>query len=403
MSPFDPNSRELEARTEMSVSHQTRAVTAVLVIGFLLLLAVGPGLETEAIFERTSEIFAPVTPRPRASAGARAALSWATSTIDEIEARFDERSRLVKLVRPTAQMVLTRYGRYGNERVIVGRDGWLFFRDDIEHLIGSRKGAEYSGDPAAAILALHRELTDRGMVLLLVPTPLKPTVHLDKLSRRNIKGALRRGGERRLLGRLEAAGVEVLDLADRFARDAELGPLYLATDTHWRPEAVEIAARETAVRLREISALPPGRELDADEPLLAREARGDTASLLNLRRESDVVPTERVEIHPTGDRESAAAPVLLLGDSFSAIYSNPGLGWGSRAGFGERLEHHLGLPVKRIVRTAGGASATRAAFAEEIRSHPDRFSGLRAVVWQFAAREISQGDWRVVDLSKIRP
>ncbi len=85
--------------------------------------------------------------------------------------------------------------------------------------------------------------------------------------------------------------------------------------------------------------------------------------------------------------------MLLLGDSFSAIYSQPELGFGAGAGFGERLSFHLGLPVDRLVRNAGGASATRAALAEELRRDPARLDGVVAVVWQLAARELSQGTW----------
>ncbi len=90
--------------------------------------------------------------------------------------------------------------------------------------------------------------------------------------------------------------------------------------------------------------------------------------------------------------------MLLLGDSFAAIYAQPELGFGAGGGFAERLSFHLGLPVDRILRNAGGASATRAALAEEVGRDPHRLDGVRVVVWQLAARELSQGDWRSVPL-----
>jgi hypothetical protein len=88
----------------------------------------------------------------------------------------------------------------------------------------------------------------------------------------------------------------------------------------------------------------------------------------------------------------------LLGDSFSAIYSRPELGFGGGAGLAERLADHLGLPVDRILRNSGGASETRAALAAELARDPARLAGVRAVVWELAAREVSRGDWRSIPL-----
>ena len=73
--------------------------------------------------------------------------------------------------------------------------------------------------------------------------------------------------------------------------------------------------------------------------------------------------------------------MLLLGDSFSAVYSQAELGWGTGAGLAERLSWHLGLPVDRIVRNAGGATAAREALAAALAAEPGRLDGVRVVVW----------------------
>jgi alginate O-acetyltransferase complex protein AlgJ len=51
----------------------------------------------------------------------------------------------------------------------------------------------------------------------------------------------------------------------------------------------------------------------------------------------------------------------------------------------------LGRPVDRIVQNDDGAFGTRAMLA---RSGPERLSGKRVVIWQFAARELAAGDWK---------
>jgi alginate O-acetyltransferase complex protein AlgJ len=199
------------------------------------------------------------------------------------------------------------------------------------------------------------------------------------------------------------AGVEIVDPSSFLHRRADTGTAtYLLADTHWRPEAVDDVARHVAVALRASDSLPVGDPARFREEAQAIEGLGDTAVLLDLPRRVARSLYQRVETRrvTTADgapwRPTRGAPVLLLGDSFSAVFSQPDLGWGSGAGLAERLSFHLGLPVDRIVRNAGGASATRRALVDELRSDPGRLEGVRVVVWEVAARELSQGSWQLI-------
>ncbi|MCM2269429.1 MAG: hypothetical protein NDJ75_04965 [Thermoanaerobaculia bacterium] len=398
---FDPSSREAAAQAEIAATRIGRGVAPALAAGLLALLASGPLLELAAVARGESALLAAYA----ASADA-GPLAVARAWIAEIEARFDERAALVRAVRPRAQALLTRYARYGNERVVLGRDGWLFFRDDVEHLVSRRPSPEFSGDPRAAILAFRDALAARGVELVLVPTPLKPTVHPERLAA-GAAAPVRRDGEVALLAALAAGGVAVVDLADRFARDAAVAPLYLAADTHWRPEAMEVAARELALVLRARVELPPGDPAFRAAESSPRRGAGDVAAMLEVPADAGPGAAEEVVALPpatsTAPAAGGATEVLLLGDSFAGIYGAPDLGWGAGAGLAERLAAQLGLPVDRIVRNAGGASTTRLALADAWRREPERFDALRVVVWQFAARELSQGDWRVVELPAATP
>ena len=402
MPTFDPNSREAEANAEIAATRIRPGVTTLLVAGFVATLLAGPLLEAGAIARGASRIAAPMPPAEGSL------LARANVWIQEIERRFDERSALVELVRPPAQRFLVRFAVQGNERTMVGRDGWLFFADDVAHLATRAPASSFSGDPEGAIVAFRDALAERGITLLLVPVPGKAAIHPERLGalrRVVLEPPLRREGEAAQFRRLAERGVEILDLAPRFARDASFSPdspLYLATDTHWRPEGVEIAAGEIALRLREIADLPPGETTAPPETDIAAtrtiEGTGDLVALLGV--DPRAFPRERVETTVSAAPSAGGrAPVLLLGDSFAAIYSAPELGWGAGAGLAERLAARLGLPVDRIVQNAGGASATRERLARELAADPARLDGVRAVVWLFAAREWSHGAWREVELA----
>jgi alginate O-acetyltransferase complex protein AlgJ len=103
-------------------------------------------------------------------------------------------------------------------------------------------------------------------------------------------------------------------------------------------------------------------------------------------------------LQPDGSlwRSTAAADVLLLGDSFSNIYSLESMGWGVSAGFTEQLALALRRPVDRLVQNDQGAFATRAM----LQRSPERLDGKRVVVYQFAARELAFGDWKILPLPR---
>jgi len=92
--------------------------------------------------------------------------------------------------------------------------------------------------------------------------------------------------------------------------------------------------------------------------------------------------------------------VLLLGDSFTNVFSLEAMGWGTAAGLAPHLAFALGRPVDVIAQNDSGAFATRQALARELGGGQDRLRGKRVVIWELASRELAVGDWKAVEWPK---
>ena len=339
-----------------------------------------------------------------------------------IEDQLAEDSVLGRRFRPVVQEALTGWLRAGTSQVEVGVDGWLFYRPDIDHVTGpgfldavvlARRAAEgdtlaagRQPDPRPALLRLHQQLDRRGVRLIVVPTPVKASADPRQAGSARFESALvmNRSHGRYVAG-LERAGVAVFDVSRTLSamRREGAGPLYLATDTHWRPETMRRTAVELAAFIE--------REAVLSEPVGGYRARrvaatnqGDTTRLLDLAPYQLLYPPETVTVTRIETLQGEpwapdpSAEVLLLGDSFTNVYSLSSLGWGVSAGFAEHLSYALGRPVDRIAQNDNGALAPRRLLAAEVARDARRLAGTRVVVYQFAARELSQGDWQPIAL-----
>ncbi len=348
--------------------------------------------------------------------------------ISRLESALEERSVLQKTVVPYAQWLETALLGDGNRQALPGRparEGWLFYRPDVEHLLGpgflrpdalEARVAETPSwvepphpDPRPALRAFRRRLADRGIELLVVPTPVKPTVHPERFAGRAAAFAgevpLRNPSTARWIRDLEAAGIAVFDPAQTLARAREKTgeAQFLATDTHWTPEAMDRVARALAERVEERLGPEAGPRVRYRRRPVTVTGNGDLVRMLRLPKGLALFPsqevTTRMVLRPDGGlwAPSDRARVLLLGDSFTNVFSRDELGWGRSAGLAEQLSYHLGRPLDRIAVNAGGSHTTREALARSLRSDPDRLDDVRLVIYQFAVRELSRGDWRPVD------
>lgn len=340
--------------------------------------------------------------------------------------QLDNESLLAHHLRPAVQQVLTRLTGTGNEQVYVGQNGWLFYATDVRHVAGpgflddahlTKRAASGNSltaapapDPRPALLAFNTALAERGITLVLMPTPVKPSIHPEHLAARATTPPIRNLSFDRFRDEMEAAGVLIFDPAAALVATRATGrPAYLRGDTHWRPEAVESVATALARFLERETGLPPRDAVPFTTQAATVTNRGDTLHLLGLPDGWSPSEPDRATIGqvlmPSGSlwAPSPTADILLLGDSFTNIYALGSMGWGRGAGLAERLSLALGREVDRLTQNDNGAFATRAALARELVRDPERLTTTRVVVYQFATRELSHGDWRLVPLDMKTP
>ena len=334
--------------------------------------------------------------------------------IDLYEDTVEDRSFLTKTLLGPVQLALTSLFNLGNEQAYLGRNGWMFFRSDVDHLTAPgflspawlemrlAAGNEYreppQPDPRKAIVQFHQQLAATGRKLIIVPTPVKPALEGDALAF-SLSGAelpLRNVSFNEFVEAMRRAGVEVFDPAPLLARQQieMAAPVYLRTDTHWTFKGMQGVARALATFLD--ASLPNG-----PVPGAVKEVThlGDIAQMLRLPEGQQVIlpETQTVEI-PESRPNSEQPAILLLGDSFTNIYSMEALGWGANAGLGEQLEAMTQREVRKIAINAGGAHAARRELVRRLLRGDNPLAGVDTVIWQFANRELSQGDWQLMEL-----
>lgn len=355
-------------------------------------------------------------------------------TVDLYESSLKDESLLVERLLGPTQYCLSRWGGLGNEKAYLGRDGWLFYRPSVDYTTGpgfldprilskrSQAGKPYAApiqpDPRLAIIDFAGQLRRRGIALLLVPAPGKAMIHPEQLTARlsgtaePLHNELHNESFEDWKQEMEREGVLVFDPAPLLcARKRQTGEdQFLKTDTHWTAGAVEAVADELR---RFIEAHTPLSAGLASAGYQARHRNvtgtGDIAAMLRLPEGAALFPQETVEIRQILDRggaawqPDAASDVLLLGDSFTNIYSQPSLHWGTSAGLAEQLSFALARPLDRIAQNDAGAFATRQTLAQELAHGDDRLAGKRLVIWEFAARELAVGDWKQIALADPAP
>src|SRR6184192_3787 len=404
--------REEEADLALKNTKFTPGTRQTLIALFLLTIVAVPAIQLAGEFRAAGSI----SRLPMISIFK--SLPWLPHSEDlkRVERTLENESLVSQWLLPRMQYLLTVVLGAGNEQVYLGHDPWLFYRADMDHVTGPPfldpirmkhrlQASRVQPDPIKAIVDFRNQLAARGIDLVVVPVSVKPSTEGEMLAvsnanRAQASGALPNPSFNEFKARLEREKVRVFDPATFLMERGSNGHRYLETDTHWRPETMELVAQKLADFLQ----LPVATG-STSSSIIEKEivARGDIAAMLKLTRSDKFFPPEKVTIRQvvTGNglwRPSRDADVLLLGDSFSNIFSFEAMGWGESAGFAEHLSVALRRPIDCILRNSDASFATREILSNELARGRDRLAGKKLVIWEFAARELSFGNWKLVDL-----
>lgn len=294
----------------------------------------------------------------------------------------------------------------GTPKLVHGLDGWLFERGELAYIRAGRfwgaaataanpKAPPEHADPLPAIVDFNRQLAAHGIQLLFVPLPAREEIYPESVLAPELLAGLSAVPRinpllAEFLAELAGHGIHVVDVTPLLLahRDDRAQPLFLRSDPHLTPTAIEVVAQTIAAELERGSwyrAVPHEQLVESRTTIdyAGPEWRTiEKASGESLGSERVAVRTiARVTPHGTQalDLSNPSSPVLVLGDSQTRWWQP------QHASFFEQLSFELGFPVDLMMTAGGGANDARLELVRAAREDPTTLDRLRAVVWYFSA------------------
>ncbi len=230
------------------------------------------------------------------------------------------------------------FGQSGNEQVLIGKDGWLFFDKTLRDYYRRELMTETQvAELVSALGALSASLEARGAAFTVLIAPNKNTIYPEWMP-----DYAPPGQEESNLGRvqeaLEKSGVQVLD-ARRILRESKpLGRLYYQTDTHWNDLGALVVYRELIGRM----AKPAREAYETYETLAWKEDQPFSGDLARLYLPKDPV-TEKTVVAELSRSYRVKGKMRSLSDMTIQTESdrNNLRLWVARDSFGEALFPYL--------------------------------------------------------------
>lgn len=321
---------------------------------------------------------------------------------------LEDSSVTVRVLRPWMQAAQFLALREAGEKLLVGRNGWLFYQPGVAFLTQRPKSRDATPrDALAAVVHFRDQLASRGIRLLVLPAPNKESIYPEMLTRFAAPPSRVLGAETRsFLAQCQDAGVEVVDLFAlyRDARQTSALPLYLAQDSHWSPAGMELAAAAVADRILTRGWLTRGPVNYHGLPRPVQRV-GDIARMLRSPEIENRIAPETAACtqilgHDSGAlyADDPASDVLVLGDSFLRIYQQDEPG---SAGFVAHLAQALGRPLASIINDGGASTLVR----QELFRRPRLLAHAKVVVWEFVERDLRLGTegWQLITIGVPLP
>jgi hypothetical protein len=292
-------------------------------------------------------------------------------------------------------------------KTFAGSDGFLFYRNSLEFVVGGDLEQQPTGkNPLPIIVAWKQQLEKLGVDFLFVPVPAKLEIFPDAFDPPfpELRGAIVNPSVRKFVASLAEQGVEVFDLHAPFlaARtdpsDASGEPLYQRQDTHWTARGLELAAQLLAARVKQY---PWYTEL-------ARRAQSFTTQDTTFTRFGDLhsrlpealkkrYQPETLAAHQVVRSDGGAyeddpdSPIVVLGDSFTGVYE---LTDAEHAGLSAHIARGISYPVDLVMSYGGGPNVR----AKLLRRGEVELAKKKLVIWVMTDRDLYRywEDWQPV-------
>jgi len=299
--------------------------------------------------------------------------------------------------------------------VVKGNDGWLFLKEELEHL-GSKgfygqdvlavtKAAKPEfGDPLPAIIDFNSQLKQRGIELIFVPIPPKALIYPDKLPG-NVGADVSSQLEqpyKDFYARLAEQGVQVLDLIPIFRKVRNEKQLYCKTDTHFSGIGLGLVATELSKIIRKHDWYTGIEKRKYSTQVKEVSIHGDLAVMQHTDARENV-SLEFVTNTASGKavQPDKSSPVLLLGDSHTLVFSVGGDLHSSGAGLLDQLSNKLGFAMDLIGVRGSGATPSRIKLYQRSRKDSSFLEKKKTIIWCLSARELTgSGGWRKIPVAK---
>jgi len=324
------------------------------------------------------------------------------NTIGEHLQEYENNLESAGFTEPPRRLVQTLLSngplREGNGKTRIGKDGWLFLKTALDSLTGygpiEIEPTSVSKDPRLthwqsplnAIKRFAEQLNEFGVELVIVSIPVKPMIYPEHLGQ-SAKGPITHPDSETFYSFLSSLpNVDVLDLTLPLSKLKSKSKVFLKQDTHWTPEGMKESAKIIATYVKSKNWNYGNRNLKAG-PDENRSSLGDLVESLNTY--SKIFDLETVIASPvTGKTVDRESPIILLGDSFTNIYStDTTLNWGKNAGLADHIALNLGSSLDVIAINGGGATEARKKLAAR-RGSASLMKNKKAVIWAITARDL---------------
>jgi alginate O-acetyltransferase complex protein AlgJ len=280
-------------------------------------------------------------------------------------------------------------------KALAGRDGFLFYRNSLEYVIGGDLEKQKKGkNPLPVIVEFKKQLDALGVDFLFVPVPTKVEVYPEKLAPDfDARAGVVNPYFRKLLASLSREGVEVVDLlpallAAKQDKTAGLELLFQHQDTHWTDRGLRLAADLLSTRIKRYpwyaELAKHSKQYGVRETSFTRF--GDLQSRLPDAEQKKYTPETlvahqvlRADKQPYDDDPDS--PIVLLGDSFTGVYE---LTDAEHAGVSAHIARGISYPLDLVMSYGGGPNVRQ----KLLRRGSDSLATKKLVIWMMTARDL---------------